>query len=85
VTPLRHEAAKAERAASFAQQYRHYRLRRFLAFTLVAIGAVVILTHVVVHLGNVTWLPTTGMQDLLTGYPMGGLLIVLGLVLLGRQ
>jgi hypothetical protein len=31
----------------------------------------VVFTHVVVNLGNIEWLPTIGMQDLLTGYPMG--------------
>ncbi|MBW0108069.1 hypothetical protein I4I84_04860 [Pseudonocardia sp. KRD-182] len=79
------ESLQRRQATTFTEQYRQYRRRRFLAVALVALGAVVVLTHVVVHLGNITWLPTTGLQDLATGYPMGGLLIVLGLVVLGRQ
>lgn len=81
----REEAHKAERAVSFTEQYRRWQRRRLLAGALIALGVVVAFTHVFVHLGNVQWLPTTGMQDLLTGYPMGGLLIVLGLIALGRQ
>ena len=82
---LAQEVQKSERTVSFAQQYRRWRLRRLLGGGLIALGLVVVVTHVFVHLGDVRWLPTTGMQDLLTGYPMGGLLIVAGLVVLGRQ
>lgn len=82
---LDRESRKERQATTFTEHYRRYRRRRVLAVGLVALGAVVVLTHVVVHLGNITWLPTTGLQDLATGYPMGGLLIVLGLVVLGRQ
>lgn len=82
---LQRESRKERQTTTFTEQYRQYRRRRVLAVALVALGAVVVLTHVVVHLGNITWLPTAGLQDLATGYPMGGLLIVLGLIILGRQ
>lgn len=83
---LRQESVKAERATtSFTAQYRQYRRRRVLAVALVVLGSVVIVTHVMVHLADITWLPTTGLQDLATGYPVGGALIVLGLVVLGRK
>ena len=85
-TNLRRESEKqAENAASFTEQYRRWQRRRFLAGGLIALGVVVVLTHVFVHLGNIEWLPTTGMQDLLTGYPVGGALIVVGLTLLPRS
>lgn len=84
-TNLRRESEKqAEKAATFAEQYRRWQRRRFLAGGLIALGVVVVVTHVFIHLGNIQWLPTTGMQDLLTGYPMGGVLIVIGMSLLPR-
>lgn len=82
---LQQQSRQRRQATTFTEQYRQYRRRRFLAVAFVALGAVIVLTHVVVHLGNITWLPTTGLQDLATGYPMGGLLVVLGLVVLGRR
>ena len=48
-------------------------------------GALIVVTHMYVHLGDVRWLPTTGLQDLLTGYPMGALFIVVGIVGLTKQ
>jgi xanthine/uracil permease len=70
---------------SAPRMYRSWQRRRALAGGLIALGVVVVLTHVFVHLGNIEWLPTTGMQDLLTGCPMGGVLIVIGLSLLPRS
>lgn len=70
------------RQLTFTDQYRRWRMRRFAAFTLIALGSAIVLSHVVVHLGNIEWLP---MQDLLTGYPAGGLLIVIGLIVLGTK
>jgi uncharacterized membrane protein (DUF485 family) len=82
---LHAESVRAQEATTFTDQYRRYRRRRVLAYALIALGGVVAFTHVLVHLGNVQWLATAAMQDLLTGYPMGGLLIVVGLVILGRK
>ena len=82
---LEQASRQSDRSISFTQQYRRWQRRRFLACALIMIGLVVVVSHVVVHLGNVRWMPITGMQDLLTGYPMGGILIVLGLMALGRQ
>lgn len=82
---LQHESEKQAASVSFTDQYRRWQRQRFLAGGLVALGVVVVFTHVVVHLGNIEWLPTTGMQDLLTGYPMGAVLIVIGMILLPRS
>lgn len=67
---------------TFTDQYRRWRMRRIAAFSLIAVGIGVVLSHVAVHLGNIEWLP---MQDLLTGYPAGGLLIIIGLIVLGTK
>lgn len=79
---LHAESVKAARATSFTDQYRRWRRRRFLAAALIALGSAVIISHIFVHLGNVEWMP---MQDLLTGYPMGGVLVVIGLIALGKK
>lgn len=78
---LQAEATRARRP-SFTDQYRRWRRRRIVAITLIALGLAVVLSHVFVHLANIEWLP---MQDLLSGYPMGGLLILVGLIVLGRK
>ncbi|WP_296369087.1 hypothetical protein [Pseudonocardia sp.] len=70
------------RRPTFTEQYRRWRRRRIAAFSLIALGSAVVLSHVVVHLGNIQWLP---MQDLLTGYPTGGALVVIGLIVLGTK
>ncbi len=75
------ESARVQRP-SFTNQYKQWRRRRFGAFALIALGTIVVLSHAVVHLGNIEWSP---MQDLLTGYPMGGVLIVIGLIVLGTK
>ena len=77
---LRAEWAKTNRPI-YTEQYRRLRRRRLAAAALIGLGLVVVVSHVFVHLGNVEWLPG---QDLLTGYPMGGTLIIIGMVLLGR-
>lgn len=82
---LPRESEKQAANVSFTDQYRRWQRKRFLAGGLVALGVVVVFTHVVVHLGNIEWLPTTGMQDLLTGYPMGTLLIVIGMIIPPRS
>jgi len=78
---LRKEATGARRP-SFTDQYRRWRRRRIVATILISLGLAVILSHVFVHLANIEWLP---MQDLLSGYPMGGLLILVGLFVLGKK
>ncbi|TKG59705.1 hypothetical protein FCN18_36535 [Prauserella endophytica] len=70
---------------SYRPGYRRRLLWRIAGFALMGIGVVVVLVHMVVHLGNLHFLPTTGLQDLLTGYPVGGLLFLLGVALVSRQ
>lgn len=79
---LHAESVKAARATSFTDQYRRWRRRRVLAVALVALGSIVIISHIFTHLANVQWTP---MQDLLIGYPMGGVLILIGLIALGKK
>ena len=56
-----------------------------MGVSLLVVAVVMTAVHVVAHLGNLRFLPTSGLQDLLTGYPMAGLLAVAGGVVLSRR
>lgn len=79
---LQQQAVAKASASHFAQQYRWWMLRRILGFTLIGLGAVMILVHVLMHLANVQ---VVSMQDLLIGYPTGMVLMVVGLVIATRR
>ncbi|MDQ2706470.1 MAG: hypothetical protein M3Z25_02015 [Actinomycetota bacterium] len=78
---LRHEAELQQRAADFNRRYRHLMMRRIAGFTVAGVGGAMILVHVVMHLGNITLFP---LQDLLIGYPTGGILMLIGLIVGSR-
>lgn len=59
------------------QRLREWRRRRLLARSLMAAGVVVALAHLLEHFGLYT-LYRSGVDDLVAGYPMGGLLFVIG-------
>jgi hypothetical protein len=79
---LRQEADAQQRAADFARRYRRWVLRRISGYCLGGLGVVIILVHVVMHLGNITVIP---LQDLLIGYPTGAVFIVVGLIIGGQR
>lgn len=61
------------------------RRRRLLAYTLMALGVLVAGSHILEHLGAFQLLPNPTLQDLVLGYPTGGLLVVVGLAMLPAQ
>ena len=71
-----------ERAAQRRREIQRLRRRRFLAYGLIALGVLVAGSHLLEHLDVIQVLDNKALQDLLIGYPTGGLLVVLGLVLL---
>jgi hypothetical protein len=72
--------AKAEaRKASPAS----YKRRRVLGWTLVALGVVVFVQHLISHAGFFV-LVSPGVDDLIAGYPLAGLLGLAGVLLLSR-
>lgn len=82
---LRHETTAQQpqqSAADFARRYRRWMIRRYTGIGLAAVGAVMILVHVLMHLANVTAFPY---QDLLVGYPTGGILVLGGIILASQQ
>ena len=67
-----HQRQARERAR--LRMHRRTQARRIGGGALIAVGAVVALTHMVAHL----MLSATSKQDILVGYPTAGALIVLG-------
>lgn len=60
-----------------------YRRRRVIGWTLVALGVVVFAQHLVHHMGFFT-LVSPGVDDLIAGYPLAGILAVGGAILLSK-
>lgn len=81
-TNMHHQATSQQRTTSFTQEYQRWIRRRVAGFTLAGLGAVMIVVHVFMHLGNVQ---LVAMQDLLIGYPAGAVLIIIGAVIASRQ
>ncbi len=61
-------------------EYQRERRRRIAGWVLVAVGAAMAVIHMITHLGR---LRIIGLQDLLIGYPMAGVLILGGFLLVG--
>lgn len=60
-----------------------YRKRRVFGWTLVGLGAVVFVQHLISHMG-VFNLISPGWDDLVVGYPMAGLLGLAGAIVLTK-
>ncbi|MEC3974395.1 hypothetical protein [Amycolatopsis sp. H20-H5] len=81
-----HEAGRrTPQKVGYTQEGHRRFIRRIFGFFLVILGIATVASHEVVHLANIQWLPTSGMQDLLTGYPMGGLLVLAGVLVLSKR
>lgn len=80
--------ARATRAAQREADQRkltstQYRRRRVLGWSLVGLGVAVFLQHLVSHAGFFT-LVSPGVDDVIAGYPLAGLLAVAGAIVLSR-
>ncbi len=60
-----------------------YQRRRVLGWSLVALGVVVGLQHLVAHLGFFNVI-SPGVDDLVVGYPLAGLLGIAGAIVLSK-
>ncbi|MEU0510975.1 MULTISPECIES: hypothetical protein [Amycolatopsis] len=81
---LRREMSKPGKVA-YTAAYRRWLIGRAFGWVLMAVGVVMAVVHIGAHLGNFSLLPTAGMQDLLLGWPMAGLLFTTGAVFAGRR
>lgn len=80
---LRTEHQKAVKV-QYTAAYRRRLVLKAAGWALMAVGVIMALAHMVEHLGRLQ-LMSEGLQDLLIGYPMAGLLFVAGLVMIGRR
>lgn len=64
----------------YTPAYRRERLRRWLGWLLVGAGSAMALVHIYTHLAR---LQIVGYQDLLLGYPMAGMMVLAGFMLVG--
>lgn len=69
---------------TYTKAYRRWLAWRITGFSLVGIGLAMAASHIIAHLGHLRFLPTSGTQDLLIGFPMAALLVLAGVVLAGR-
>ncbi|SEP53542.1 hypothetical protein [Amycolatopsis saalfeldensis] len=65
--------------------YRKWLVVRAFGFVLIGVAVVMAVVHIGAHLGKFSLLPTTGLQDLLIGWPMAGVLFLIGAVFAGRR
>lgn len=66
------------------KQLRVWTPRRIAGWALVGLGVLVLVTHWLAHLGIRPIPLTMGWQDVLIGYPMGGVLLVIAAIILGQ-
>ena len=71
--------------ATYTVAYRKWLVGRVFGFVLMGIGVVMAVVHIGAHLGNFSLLPTVALEDLLIGWPMAGVLFIIGGVLASRR
>lgn len=71
-----------DEAARRAERVRKRRRRRVTAYSLFAAAGLVAASHLLEHLGVIRLMNPTA-EDLLLGYPMAGVLLVVGAISLG--
>lgn len=76
----RREQDEAAVARSLNRQFRRAFMRRWAARLILLLAAIIAIQHWVAHLGG--W--DTGWQDLAVGYPMAGVVALVGLIMLGN-
>ncbi|MDQ6934090.1 MAG: hypothetical protein M3130_02140 [Actinomycetota bacterium] len=76
---------RARMQKEISRQLRRWTPRSFAGWALIVFAALMAFNHVLMHLG-IVWLPmSTGWQDLFVGWPMAGVLALIGAVLLGAK
>lgn len=79
MSPIR-RLSRNPKPSIYTPAYRRERSRRLLGWLLVGVGSVMAFAHVYTHLAQMR---IVGYQDLLLGYPMAGMLVLAGFMLVG--
>lgn len=82
------EQAAQERARTqreINRQLRAWSPRRIIAWAIIIFAVAMAANHILAHMGE-SWLPMSlGWQDLLVGYPMAGIIALVGFIILGQM
>jgi len=78
------ETRLAQEAAAFRADWQHKQRKKVLAYVLFVLAAIVVVTHVLEHVG-VFQLFNPGLEDLLIGYPTALLMLIAGAIALGTE
>lgn len=76
------DSPTAERRPVNRDAHHRAGVRRAVGSLLVVVGAAMAVAHLIAHLAN---MPVVGLQDLLIGFPMAAMLVIIGLLLIGVQ
>jgi hypothetical protein len=82
---MQRRQARARERAMRTPAYRRDRRHLLLGWSIVAVGIAVGVAHMITHLGDLRYLPTEGMQDLLLGYPMAAILVLAGVLVIAMR
>ena len=81
-----HAAARQDDEATRRRhEWERRQRRRYVAYGLMALGVLVAGSHLLEHAGVFQVLDNMALQDILIGYPTGGILFVIGLARLPAQ
>jgi hypothetical protein len=69
----------------YTEAYKRERRRQGRGWVVLMAGVVIGATHVVIHLGQLRFLPSAGWQDLAVGYPMAMVLALVGLMMIASR
>lgn len=67
--------------ALYTEAYKRERRRQVWGWVVLTTGVLIGATHVVTHLGQLRFLPSTGWQDLAVGYPMAMIVALIGFMM----
>ena len=69
----------------YTEAYKRERRRQGRGWVVLMAGVVIGATHVVIHLGQLRFLPSAGGPDLAVGYPMAMVLALVGLMMIASR
>lgn len=73
---------RADRRPVNRHPHRRAAVSRAVGSLLVVVGAAMAVAHLIAHLANMR---VVGVQDLLIGFPMAAMLVIIGLLLIALQ
>ena len=85
MTGQKRDGGRRRTRALYTEAYKRERRRQGRGWVVLMAGVVIGATHVVIHLGQLRFLPSAGWQDLAVGYPMAMVLALVGLMMIASR